>query len=78
MKEFEKRFGLTSVGKGFINLDQLTEAMKIQITEDADKAVHRLIGEILVEMGALNASQVMEVLNTMDRNITLTEEIKTI
>jgi Ca2+-binding EF-hand superfamily protein len=77
MKEFEKRFGLTAVGKGFITLDQLTEAMKIQIKGDTDRAVHIVIGEILMEMGALNASQVMEVLNTMDKNITSTEKIKT-
>ena len=62
---YGKRFGLIAVDKGFTDLENLIEAMKIQMISDVKKFDYRLIGEILVDMGALNASQVNEVLNTM-------------
>ncbi|MFH1487340.1 MAG: hypothetical protein ABII06_00385 [Pseudomonadota bacterium] len=66
MKTFEKRFGMTAVAKGYITLEQLIEAMKTQVSEDVDKATHRLIGEILVEMGFITPAQIIEVLDAMD------------
>ena len=63
---YEKRFGLIAVDKGFTDLENLIEAMKIQMISDVKKFDYRLLGEILVDMGALNASQVNEVLNTMN------------
>ena len=76
IKEHEKRFGLIAVGKGFITLEQLVEAMKIQIEEDVSDSDHRLIGEILVGLGAMNVSQVMEVLSSLDnRNLGNDEKI---
>ncbi|MFC1867555.1 hypothetical protein ACFL0H_05415 [Thermodesulfobacteriota bacterium] len=66
LKEQEKRFGIIALGKGFISLTQLFEAMKIQITEDAEKRKHRLIGQILIEMNALNPSQVIEVIDSVN------------
>jgi len=51
--------------------------MKTQVEEDVTQSKHRLIGEILVEMGAMNASQVMEVLNSMDkRELAANEKVK--
>ena len=67
IKEHEKRFGLIAVGKGFITLEQLIEAMKIQVEEDIQDASHRLIGEILVDIGAMSAPQIIDVLNAMDK-----------
>ena len=58
----EKRFGLTAIEKGFITLDQLIEALKIQIKEDLDDlTTHRLLGEILTELGFMNTKQIDEV-----------------
>ena len=76
MKPFEKRFGMIAVGKGFITLEQLLGAMKIQISDDVDdKKSHRLIGEILIEMGLLNPPQIREVLDSMDRDMRIHEKI---
>ena len=76
MKPFEKRFGMIAVGKGFITLEQLLGAMKIQISDDVDdKKSHRLIGEILIEMGLLNPPQIGEVLDSMDRDMRIHEKI---
>ena len=65
-EQLKKRFGFMAVTKGFITLDQLIEAMKIQVREEIYSGKHRLIGEILIEMGYLNTSQVNEVLESID------------
>ncbi len=58
-------FGTIAIGKGIIDKDQLIEAMKIQIREDLASSEHRLIGEILIDMGFMNSLQVDEVLKLM-------------
>ena len=59
----EKRFGLTAVKKGFITLEQLMTALKIQLKEDLDDlSRHRLLGEILIELGFMNTEQINKVL----------------
>lgn len=65
IKERDKRFGVAAVEKGFITLDQLFDAMKIQLTEEIEKREHRLIGTILFDMGILSPSQIDEVLDSM-------------
>ena len=69
MKPFEKRFGVTAVAKGYITLEQLIEAIKIQVSEDVDKAPHRLLGDILVKMGLITPKQILEVIDAMDTGI---------
>ncbi len=68
MEQLKKRFGFMAVKKGFITIDQLIEAMKIQVREEINKGVHRLIGAILIEMGFMNTLQVNEVLESIDTN----------
>ena len=68
MEQLKKRFGFIAVKKGFITIDQLIEAMKIQVREEINKGVHRLIGAILIEMGFMNTLQVNEVLESIDTN----------
>ncbi len=65
MKEHDKRFGVTAVEKGFITLEQLFDAMKIQLTEEIEKREHRLLGTILFDMGVLTPPQIDEVLHSM-------------
>ena len=57
-KKPEERFGLIAVDKGFLALEKLIEAMKIQLIGDVRRFKYRLIGEILIDKGALNVSQV--------------------
>ena len=66
MGQFRRRFGFMAVKKGFITLDQLIEAMKIQVRGEINNGEHRLIGTILMELGFLNSSQVNEVLESID------------
>ena len=58
-----------AVKKGFITIDQLIEAMKIQVREEINNGEHRLIGTILIEMGFINTSQVNKVLESIDTTV---------
>ena len=63
--KLDKRFGAVAIDKGFITLENLIEAIKIQIIENLDGSDHRLIGQVLWEEGYLNTEQINEVLITM-------------
>jgi len=61
----DKRFGSVAIGKGFITLENLIDAMKIQILENLGGSDHRLIGQILWEEGYIKTEQINEVLKAM-------------
>ena len=63
--KLDKRFGAVAIEKGFITLENLIEAMKIQIQENLDGSGHRLIGQILWEKGYIKTEQINEVLESM-------------
>jgi len=63
--KLDKRFGAVAIDKGFITLDHLIEALKIQTLENLDGSDHRLIGQILWEKGYLETGQIKEVLKSM-------------
>lgn len=58
----DKRFGSIAVQKGFITVDQLIEALEIQIKEELKTEEHRPIGSILYFEGQLSLPQIEEVL----------------
>jgi len=67
-EQVELRFGIIAREMGFINAEQLVEALKIQVMEEADNKKHRQIGSILLEKGFVTAKQIEEVvLNIMKR-----------
>jgi hypothetical protein len=63
--KLDKRFGAVAVKKGFVTLENLYEAMKIQISENLEDTDHRLIGQILWEEGYIKTEQINEVLKAM-------------
>ena len=63
--KLDKRFGVVAIDKGFITLENLIEAMKIQILENLQGLDHRLIGQILWEEGYIKTEQINEVLESM-------------
>ena len=65
IEHLEKRFGVTAVKKGYINSDQLVEALAIQIAEDISTGDHDLVGKILFEQGIITMEQIDEVLRAM-------------
>lgn len=64
-EKLDKRFGAVAIESGFITLDNLIEAMKIQVKENLDGSNHRLIGQILWEKGYISSEQIQQVLKTM-------------
>ncbi|UCF95433.1 MAG: hypothetical protein JSW39_15225 [Desulfobacterales bacterium] len=66
-KKGEKRFGCIAVEKGFIAPDQLVQALEIQARENVEQGTHRLLGQILADMGLLSQDQVEEILETMSQ-----------
>ena len=65
IERLDKRFGTIAIEKGFISLDHLLEALKIQVTENLEGIQHRLIGQILLEKGCITNIQINEVLRSM-------------
>jgi hypothetical protein len=61
----EPRFGDVAITKRFITPDQLIKAMTVQIKEELKKKKRRLIGEILVDLGYMDNSQVEETLEIL-------------
>ena len=59
------RFGFMTVKKGFATPEQVSNALEVQFDENVASEKHRLIGEILVDMGIMDTSQVNEVLESM-------------
>ena len=66
IEELDKRFGVIAVEKGFIRIDQLMDALEVQVREELSDIKHRLIGRILFDLGFLTFLQVREVLTTMN------------
>lgn len=61
-KYLEYRFGFIAVKKGFSTSEQVFKALEVQFKENVLLEKHKKIGEILVDMGFMNTSQVDEVL----------------
>ena len=61
----DKRFGAVAIDKGFITLENLIDAIKIQVIENLEGSDHRLIGQILWEKGYLTTEQINEVIESM-------------
>jgi len=61
----EKRFGVIAVQQGMITKDQLLEAWKTQVEDNLEKGIHRLLGEILFQQGAMTWEQIGEVLKAL-------------
>ena len=61
-EQVELRFGIIAREMGFINAEQLVEALKIQVIEESENKKHRQIGAILLEKGLITSKQIEEVI----------------
>lgn len=57
-----ERFGQIAIRKGFVSRQQVEEALARQKELDLQGRPHKLIGMILLEMGALGTTELIEVL----------------
>ncbi len=65
--KLDRRFGTVAVEKGYITLQQLLEAMNIQIIDEIENGRHRLIGAILYERRYITGEQINEVLASLGK-----------
>ena len=66
IENLERRFGNVAVAKGYITPEQLVEAMTIQIREEVERSLRRLLGTILFELGYITIDQIDDVLRAMN------------
>ena len=64
-ERYVKRFGAIAMERGYITLEQLIEALAIQIREECEHESHRLVGAILFEQDILTGSQLQEIVNAV-------------
>ena len=60
----KKRFGFLALEKGYVTIEQIVEAMTIQTRENVEKRIYRPIGDILLELGYIETSQIKDVLDS--------------
>jgi len=60
------RFGEAALEAGFIEGPALEKALTIQKERDAHGESHKLLGIILLEMGAISSEQLIDVLKKMN------------
>jgi len=58
------RFGVIAVQKGFVTPEQVVDALTLQVKDFFSTGKHRLIGEILLDQGHIDQSQLNEILQT--------------
>ena len=61
MSVLEKRFGLVALEKGFITKDQLHKALIIQVEDNVEGKTHKIIGDILIDLGYISPEQANEI-----------------
>ena len=61
-----QRFGQTAVRKGYVTQQQVDEALAQQKNLATQGAPHKLIGMIMLEMGALGTTELIDVLREMN------------
>jgi hypothetical protein len=63
--DLDRRFGNIAMEKGFVTIDQLIRAITIQVMEEMETGVRKLIGQILHERSQITKNQLEEVLNEL-------------
>ena len=65
IEHYEKRFGLIAIEKGYISAADLVKAFTIQVNEDVNRQPHRLLGEILFDLGIMTDKQLEDVVSEL-------------
>ena len=60
------RFGQTAIQKGYVTQNEVDEALVRQKDIRARNEPHKLIGMIMLEMGALGTTELIEVLRELN------------
>jgi hypothetical protein len=61
----EVRFGKVAIDKGFITMEQMLNAIEVQVKENIAFGTHRKIGMILMQEGHITIAQIEQVLEVV-------------
>lgn len=61
----EVRFGKVAIDKGFITMEQMLNAIEVQVRENIAFGTHRKIGMILMQEGHITIAQIEKVLEVV-------------
>ena len=64
----EKRFGNIAIDKGFITLQQLIDAINVQVLEEIKDGKHRLIGQILFDLNYMTTEQIQIIIDQIQED----------
>ena len=76
MSSGRKLFGEVAFEKGFINSEQLYEALSLQAKAEASNKPYKFLGQILIELGYLTEKQVLDVLNEIHASEPIREGVR--
>ena len=66
---YVKRFGAIAVDKGYISIEELIEALAIQVKDEIEHGSHRLLGSILFEQDIITGDELQDVIDSvLNRN----------
>lgn len=65
IEKAEFRFGAMAVRKGFVTPDQIIRALELQVKENLSDGSHRRLGEILMDQGLMEPSQIDALLGSI-------------
>ncbi len=63
---YEKRFGIIAIEKGFITQEDLVLALTTQVREDIEYGIHRLIGDVFLDLKIMDENQIEEVVKEIN------------
>ncbi len=61
-----KLFGQVAIQKGFVTQFQVNTALDRQVNLSKEGTKHKLIGMVLLEMGALGTTELIDILKILD------------
>jgi len=63
--DYVKRFGAIAVEKGYISIEELIEALAIQVKDEIELGSHRLLGSILFEKDLISGDELQDVIDSV-------------
>ena len=62
---YKRLFGEVALEQGFVTAAQLYEALTLQAKRKAEGKPSKLLGQLLLELGYMNTTQVQEVIDVL-------------
>ena len=63
--DYIKRFGAIAIEKGYISIEELIEALAIQVKDEIERGSHRLLGSILFEKDLITGDELQDVVDSV-------------